>query len=167
MFWNTYVHNSIANSNITAIKICILKLYTCTAATRRPRMTTSDLMVYDSAVKLAAYRGCLKAFIPSSLWNLQLIFKWLYHFKGKIRLKIHTPFITNLSLSIIKILGNTQNLHHSILTKCHWNRPGLIQSFLHKWPYLLSAWVWVQLYFLILIMRMQGRMFNKIQLIEI
>jgi len=67
MFSNTYVHNSIVNSNITVIKSYILKLYTCTAATRRPRMTTIDFMVYDSAVKLAAHKTRLKVFIPSSL----------------------------------------------------------------------------------------------------
>jgi len=44
------------NSNITVVEICIFKLFTCIAATRKPRMTTSDFMVYDSSVKLAAQR---------------------------------------------------------------------------------------------------------------
>ena len=94
---------------LQSLKICILMLYTCTAATRRPRMTTSDFMVYDSAVKLAAHKTRLKVFIPSSLWNLQLIIMWLYHFKRKIRLKIHTPFITNLSVSIFKSVGKQKS----------------------------------------------------------
>jgi hypothetical protein len=96
---------TILNSNVTVIESCILKLHTCAAATRRPRMTTSDFMVYDSSVKLVAHKARLKVFIPTALWYLQLIFTWLYHFKRKSRLKIHTPFITNLSVSIFKSLG--------------------------------------------------------------
>jgi hypothetical protein len=104
MFWTICVHNSISNLNIAVVETCILKLSTCTAATRRPMMTTSDFMVYDSSVKLAAHRGYLNVFIPTALWNLQLICMLIYHFKTKIRLKIHTPLITNLSVSIIKLL---------------------------------------------------------------
>jgi len=70
MFCTTCVHNLIANSNISVVESCILKLFTCTAATRRPRITTSDFMVYDSSVKLDAHRGYLKVFIPTALWNL-------------------------------------------------------------------------------------------------
>jgi hypothetical protein len=67
MFYTTCVHKLIANSNIAVAESCILKLFTCTAATRRTRMTTSDFMVYDSLVKLAAHRGYLKVFILTAL----------------------------------------------------------------------------------------------------
>jgi len=106
MFWTTYVHNSIANSNSTVIKICILKLFTCTAATRRPRMTTSDFMMDQNSVTLATNKANLKLYVPTSIWNLRLIMMWLYHFKRKIRLRIQTPFITNLLVIIFKSLGN-------------------------------------------------------------
>jgi len=49
-------------------------------------MTTSDFMVYQSSVTLAAHKAHLKVFVPSALWNLKLIWIWLYHFKRKIRL---------------------------------------------------------------------------------
>jgi len=62
-----YVHNSILNSNITVVESCILNLYTCTAATNRPSMTTSDLMVYKNSLTMAAHRGPLKVFIPTAL----------------------------------------------------------------------------------------------------
>jgi len=64
-------------------------------------MTTSDFMVYQSSVTLVAHEAHLKEFIPAAIWNLQLIIMWLYHFKRTIMLQIHTPFITNLSVSII------------------------------------------------------------------
>jgi len=83
-------------------------------------VTTSDFMAYDSSVKLAAQKTHLKVFIASSVWNLQLIFTWLYHFKRKIMLKIHTPFITNLSVSIFQS-GQREKLHHTSLIICHWN----------------------------------------------
>ena len=105
----TYVHNSTTNSNITVAEICILKLYTCEAATRRPRMTNSDFMVYDSSVTLATHKAYLKVFIPTAIWNLQLICMWLYHFKRKIGLKILTPYITNLSVNVFKSLGKQKS----------------------------------------------------------
>jgi len=130
-------------------------------------MTTSDFILYEISVKLAAYKAHLKVFIPTALWNLQLIIMWLYHLKRKIRLEIQTPFITNLSVSIIKILGKHKKLHHTSMIICHWNRPAVTWFFLPKWPYLWSAWFCIQLYFLALIMRMQRRVLNKIQLIDI
>jgi hypothetical protein len=57
---------STANLNITAVQNCIMKLNTCTAASR-PRISASDFMVYCKAAQLTAHAALSMVSIPSSL----------------------------------------------------------------------------------------------------
>jgi hypothetical protein len=98
---------STANPSITAVHSCIIKLHTCTAASR-PRISASDFMVYCKAAQLTPYAAVSKIFIPSLLWNLQLIFTRFHHFKTTIILKIPISFITHLFVNIFENLWKTE-----------------------------------------------------------